>query len=247
MGLIPSLWIGATQKSLAANLDLREWEQFGDVLIDATGDKADLSTNGLFGDDAELGRNDEDFNFSGNPAGFVGFGGLEEFLGVDVQQLDVEGFAYEGSAIKTDLIVNPGDILRLEWQFFTNETSSSLEEGLHPFRDYAFLLADGEIRKFADYEQSQNSSSFFDSETNTERLEYVFQNQATQTVAFGVIDVDDFFISSALSIHNVEIVTESLPPGGNIPQTVPEADLWKTLVIITAMAIGVRLKNSLDL
>ena len=245
VGLIPSLWIGSTQKTLAANLDLRDWEKFGDVLIDATGEKADLSTNGLLGDDTELGK-DQEFNFSGTPAGFIGFGGLEEFLGVDVQELDVEGFAFEGSAIKRELTVNRGDIFQFEWQFLTNETSTLIEDGLHPFKDYAFLLVDGEIKKFADYKQSQNQSSLFDSETDREILEYVFETKSTQTIAMGVIDVDDFFISSALSIENLKIVKESPPPGGNIPQTVPEADPWKTLVIITAMSIGVRLKNLLE-
>ena len=95
MGVIPSLWMGLTQKTLAGNLDLREWEQFGDVLIENAGQKAKLSTDATFffgfGDDSDVGAHDGEFNQSGQLAEIVGFGGLEDYLGIPVELLDVEG------------------------------------------------------------------------------------------------------------------------------------------------------------
>ena len=244
LGLIPSLWTGANQKTLASSLDLEIWQKSGDVLIDSVGNKGNLSTNSLFQDDAQLGQNDEDFNFSGNPATFIGFGGLEEFLDVDAQELDIEGFAFEGSAIKTELTVNLGDILKFDWQFLTNETAEIPGEGFRLFRDYAFLLAEGEIKKLADYEQSQNSSNLFDSETERETKEYPFTTQGTQTIGFGVIDVDDFLISSALLVENVRIL-RAVPPEEGGPQIIPDGNPLKTIVIITAITLGLRVNNIL--
>ncbi|WP_157951186.1 PEP-CTERM sorting domain-containing protein [Cyanothece sp. BG0011] len=241
MGLIPSLWMGLTQKTLARNLDLGEWEQLGDVLIENAGQKAKLSTDATFffgfGDDSDVGANNGEFNQSGQLAEIVGFGGLEDYLGIPVALLDVEGFAYEGSAIKTELTVNAGDKLSFDWQFFTNETSTEIEEELRPFKDYAFVLIDGQISKLADYQKVVEQglldveTGTFDSKTEKEIWEYRFDTEGTYQVALGIIDVDDFFITSALSVENVQL------------QVVPEP--LTVLGTVTAIGFGYGFKKSL--
>ncbi len=223
MGLIPGLGMGLTQKTLAGNLDLREWEQFGDVLIENAGQKATLSTS-FFGDDSDVGAHDLEFNQSGQLAEIVGFGGLEDYLGIPVELLDVEGWAFEGSAIKTELTVNTGDKLSFNWQFFTNETSTEIEEELRPFKDYAFVLIDEKIIKLADYQKVVEAglleveTGTFDGQTDKHTWEYEFDEAGTYKVALGVIDIDDFIVTSALSVENVnlEVIPEPLTILGTV-------------------------------
>ncbi len=239
--VIPLLSIGITPKTLAANLDLQEWEKFGDVLIENTGQKAKLSTDATFffgfGDDSDVGAHDGEFNQSGQLAEFIGFEGLEEDLGIPVESLDVEGFAYEGSAIKTELTVNRGDILSFEWQFFSNETSTEIEDELRPFKDYAFVLIDDKIMKLADYQKVveqgllEVETGIFDSKTQKEIWEYRFEAEGTYQVALGIIDIDDFLITSALSVENVKL------------QIVPEP--LTILGTLTAIGFGCGFKKSL--
>ncbi len=230
VGLVSLVSIGVKSPVLAANLDLTTWEKSGDVKINSQS-QIDLSTDGLVADDEELGANNGDFNFSGETASMVGFGGLEDFLDIEASSLDVEGFAYEGSAIKTNLTVNAGDRLIFDWQFFTNETSTVLAEELHPLNDYAFLLVNGEIEKFADYQQATNPSPLFDRQTEIETFDYTFTVGGIYPIALGVIDVDDFSITSALSVENIRL--EPIPE----PLTV--------LGVGTAIALGTGFKKSL--
>ncbi len=230
VGLVSLVSIGFEFPVFAANLDLNTWEQSGDVKVESS-DQATLSTDGLVADDQELGANNGDFNFSGEPASMVGFGGLEDFLNIEASLLDIEGSAYEGSAIKTNLTVNAGDRLIFDWQFFTNETSTLLAEELHPLNDYAFLLVNGEIEKLADYQHAINSSPMFDRQTEIETFDYLFAVGGTYSIALGVIDVDDFSITSALSVENVRL--EPIPE----PLTI--------LGVGTAIALGTGFKKSI--
>lgn len=232
VGLLSVWGVLTSFPALAANLDLTTWEKLGDVnVIDAN--EANLSTDGLFDDDFDLGAGNGDFNFSGDPAAIVGFGqSLESFLNIEASLLDVEGIAYEGSAIKTTVTVNQGDILKFDWQFFTNETSSLLAEGLHPFNDYGFILVNGEIQKLADFQQATTDSSLFNKETELGSFEYAFATGGTYTIALGVIDVDDFSITSALSVKNVHVQT--------VPVSVPEPSTRMGLAAMLVFGFGVK-------
>lgn len=205
------------------------WEQFGDVeVVNPT--TANLSTDALFDDDFDLGVNNGDFNYSGNPAGQVGFGGLEDFLGVDVSIFDIEGVAYEGSAIKKTINVKAGDKLKFAWNFSTNETSQNLEPSRGSFLDYGFFLVNGQITKLADINNAiAISTNNFDRQTGIQNYEYQFNSAGAYTIALGVIDINDFTVTSALSLNNISLETS---------QSVPEPLPQPLTILGSGLALG---------
>jgi hypothetical protein len=220
----------------AADLDLTQWQKLGDVKILA-GDRAELSTDGKQDDDADLGVSTGTFNFSGDPAAAIGFGVpplLEDFLGINPSQLDIGGFAYEGSALKTTVKVGVGDTLTFQGKFFTNETAASIG----PFNDYAFLLVAGEVIKLTDVTEATISSSFFVSETAEQTYTYQFTTAGTYTLGLGVIDLTDYPLTSAMNIRNISLIT------GNIPETVPESSPMGGLMILGFFSIGINTVKS---
>jgi len=222
----------------AADLDLTQWQKLGDVKV-FEADRAELSTDAKQDDDADLGASVGRFNFSGNPAAAIGFGTpplLEDFLGINASQLDIGGFAYEGSAIKTTISVSRGDKLTFQGQFFTNETAAAIG----PFNDYAFLLAEGKVIKLTDVTVATIPSSSFASETAEKTYNYNFTTGGTYTLAFGVIDLTDYPFTSALSIRNVSLIPT------NIPETIPESSPVGGLIIFGCFGIGLNLVKSKD-
>lgn len=210
----------------AADLDFNNgtspWSTFGDVYV-ANPKEVLLSTDAILDDDIQLGANSGQFNFSGQPAGEVGFvsPNLAEFLGIDASLLDINGFAYEGSAIKRTINVKAGDSLVFQRNFLTNENSALVSGSFRAsFNDYSFLLVNDQIKKLADInDATQSLPNFivaFDKETGIQTVKHTFNNAGTYTIGFGVVDIDDFIISSALSIQNVTL--ESSP----ISETIPE-------------------------
>jgi hypothetical protein len=220
----------------AADLQLTQWQTLGDVKI-ISADRAELSTDAKQDDDADLGVSAGKFNFSGNPAAAIGFGTpplLEDFLGINASQLDIGGFAYEGSALKTTLTVRAGDVLTFQGQFFTNETAAAIG----PFNDYAFLLAEGKVIKLADVTEAIISSSFFASETIEKNYNYSFTTAGTYTLAFGAIDLTDFPLTSALSIRNVRLIPTTTP------ETVPESSPVGGIVLLGIFGVAARYRKA---
>ncbi|BCL38134.1 PEP-CTERM sorting domain-containing protein [Nostoc sp. MS1] len=222
----------------AADLDFNTnpspWSSFGDVYF-SNSKEALLSTDANLDDDIQLGASSGDFNFSGQPAGEVGFvsPNLTEFLGLNADALDINGVAYEGSAIKRTLNVNAGDSLNFQRNFLTNENSSLVSGSFRgSLNDYSFLLVNDQIKKLADIndatQSNPNFSVAFDKESGIETFKYTFNNAGTYTIAFGVVDLDDYTVSSALSVRNVSL--ESNP----ISQPVPEP----STIIGTMVALG---------
>ncbi|MBX9255405.1 PEP-CTERM sorting domain-containing protein [Desmonostoc muscorum CCALA 125] len=182
-----------TTSALAVGLNLGSWQQFGDVTT--SGDGANLSTASLqFADDAPASAGA--FNYSGIPAGEAGFyPDLQDFLGLaDSSALDIGGFAFEGSAIKNTITVVAGDALSFDWNFRTNETLN---------KDFAFLLVDSTVIKLADFTDATQADSPFLQETGIRS--YTFSTPGTYSVAFGVVDVDDYATTSALEVKNATI------------------------------------------
>jgi hypothetical protein len=208
------------------------WESSGDVEIDGT--TLRLSTNALPSDDDDLG----DFNFSGNPAtsiGFdLGFGKLEDFLGIDVEKLDIDidETAYEGSAIKTTLNLSSSTELSFNWDFLTNETSDSLSQ--EPFNDYGFFFIGDRITKLADWRNANQTSCdfLFNSCTGVQTRTFTL-NPGNYNFGFGVIDIDDFVVTSALRISSFTLTPISQPPA-----TVPEPNL--ILGLFATLGLGGR-------
>ena len=198
----------------AFNVDFdSSWEAFGDVEV-ANPSTVRLSTDGLFDDDADIGANNGDFNYSGTPAAPVGFVSpdLSEFLGVSTSALDVGGFAYEGSAIKKTIVVNAGEVLNFTWDFNTNETLLATDPWRGSFLDYTFFSVNNQIIKLADVSNATvGSASIFDKQTGVQKYEYTFNNAGTQTIAFGLVDIDDFSVTSAVTIKDVSIKATPKP------------------------------------
>ena len=201
-----TLILSTPAQAVNINFD-NSWEKFGDVEV-VNPSQANLSTDGLFDDDADLNANSGDFNYSGNPAGQVGFVSpdLTEFLGIDADALDMGGFAFEGSAIKRTFNVNAGDKLKFAWNFRTNETALATDPFRGSFVDYSFFLVNDQITKLADINNATvNSASIFDQETGMQNYQYTFNNAGSYTVALGLVDIDDFAVTSALSVENVNV------------------------------------------
>jgi hypothetical protein len=196
------------------------WKPSGDVQVDGT--NFQLSTNAS--DDDDLGLSGE-FKFSDNPAtsvGFdLGFGKLEDFLGIDVTELDIDGFAYEGSAIRTNLNLNSRTEVSFNWEFLTNETSDALSV---PLLDYGFFFIGDTITKLADVadikDTDQTTCNFdFDTCTGVQTETYTL-NPGDYTFGFGVIDINDYIVTSALTVSNFTLTPISQPP-----TTIPEPNL----------------------
>ncbi|MBW4684240.1 MAG: PEP-CTERM sorting domain-containing protein [Komarekiella atlantica HA4396-MV6] len=204
LGLLSLASFGITISTTSANaiqLDFSNWQQFGDVTTPALG-QANLSNNALLDDD--FPQPDATFNYSGNPAGLANpLPDLQDFLGLVPEALDIEGDALEGSAIKNTVSVAAGDVLRFDWNFRTNETS---------YQDYAFFLVDNTLIKLADFTDATQASSPFSRETGINS--YAFSQPATYTLAFGVVDIDDYVATSALEVRNATI--ERVPEPGTL-------------------------------
>ncbi|MBG1268697.1 PEP-CTERM sorting domain-containing protein [Nostoc sp. WHI] len=188
---LASFTITATP-SQAVSIDFSSWETFGDVTTPGLG-QTNLSNDGLVADDfpATSGT----FSFSGIPAGDA-FGSLQSFLGVNSDALDINGFAWEGSAIKSTYLAQAGEKFNFNWNFLTNEST---------YNDFAFLVVDGTVTKLADITNATNGSSFFNRETGVNSFTYTFNSSKNYTVALGVVDLDDPGTTSAFKVSNANI------------------------------------------
>jgi hypothetical protein len=210
-----SLAMTATS-ALGAQLDFSGWQQIGDV-VTPVGNGAKLSTASLeFSDDAPASAGA--FNYSGKGAVDTFAPAWQDFLGVDPSVLDIEGFAYEGSAIKNTVTVAAGDILHFDWNFRTNETLN---------KDFAFLLVDSTVIKLANFTDATKASSPFLQETGIRS--YTFSSPGTYTLALGVVDVDDYGTTSALEISNARL------------ERVPEPSTM--LGLLTALGFGATMRR----
>lgn len=220
----------------AASLNLSTWATWGDVKTE-TPFQVDLSTDAIADDDFDLGVGAGTFNFSGTPAGTIGFvsPSLDEFLGIDPSQLDVGGTAYQGSALKQVVTVEAGEILSFEWNFLTNETSSFIDPNIGSLNDYAFFLVNDEVNVLADINDATLPSSLFISETGNQSLQYRFNRAGSYTLAFGAVDVDDFTVTSALKVSHVTLTRPTNPT--SVPETTPVVGL----LALAGLAASLRL------
>lgn len=144
---------------------------------------------------------------------------LASFLGLPVPTLlDSGGTAYEGSAIKRTLDVQAGDTLSFSWAFLTAEIEVS---GFPPLPDFGFLLIDQQLSILATaLDPGLQALSpdpgppallggpyLFGTPRST--FTHTFASAGTHTIAFGVVDIDDYISDSALLIDAVDL--QSVP------------------------------------
>ena len=240
IGLLTGSGLFVATATVAANLDLTTWEAFGDVQV-VDSNLVNLSNNALLNDDSGIGL-DEDYNFSNNSAVDNYFFDLEKKLGLTSGTLGLEPnnfeYAYEGSALKTIVNVQAGDELIFNWNFFTNETA--------PFArpDYGFFLVNDTVFKLADFKDVSAAlmSTNYAGETGLQTYKYIFPNDGANTIGFGVVDIGDYDVSSALLVSNVTF-TNPEPKQTKIPEPNSLIGLF-CLVTLGISRWGHRSKNS---
>jgi len=207
--IVPAGWFSllfafnAMASSTVSNGDfsagLSGWSTLGDVSVQVG---AAFLTSASLGED-DYPASASAFNFSGTAAATVGVvGGVEEFSGLAIGDLDPDinndVAAYEGSALKQTLSVHVGQVLKFDWQFFTNESAGG--------QDYAYVAINGVKTVLASPLNAATNSSPFSRETALSTFYYTFTGTGPATIAFGVVDVNDFNVSSALRLDNVQAV-----------------------------------------
>lgn len=205
-GLISLLSLAtiAAKPSQAAVVDFGSWNSTGDVAIPGSG-QVNISNSFFgFGDDTDFNPSNPDaYNYTQNNPSTDANGPLQSFVGVNNNDLNIGGQALEGSAVKTTISALAGDKLNFTWNFLTNETAISAP--LTPSNDFAFVTINGDVNKLADFTNASNSSNFFDSETGQNAFSYTFAQQGNYQVGIGVVDVDDYAVTSALQVSNAEV------------------------------------------
>ena len=151
-----------------------------------------------------------DFTFSGNPA--VETANLEMFLGLTLGSLNAiaTNTVSEGSAIKQTFYGNANDILSFDFQFLTDEdTSSDFNNPQLRFNDFSFYTlqfgnSPSSVFQLADtFSNFNDSLTPFISETNPQSLSFSLMETGYYTIGFGVVDVGDDSFSSSLLVDNI--------------------------------------------
>lgn len=197
---------------------------------DASGDASVFSGQALLTTASSV--NEDDFPTTGTPFNFSGddvvdIANLETFLGVDPFALDPTNSlfgAFEGSAIKQTFTANAGDSIDFDWNFLTNEDSSSASFS----NDTAFVTLvnntdnTAQVMNLADLSNSLNASSSslgFDNETPTNNFGQAL-SPGDYTLGLTVVDDLDSTVSSALQVDNVKIVRDGDPQATPEPTTI---------------------------
>ena len=176
--LLAALFISPAQAAPIANLTA--WAAMGDVQVSSL-------TASLYEDDfpAAAGA----YNLSGVGTAEVGIpAGLEEFVGLQIGNLDpdpVNGvMALEGSALKHTIQVQAGDTLSFDWAFSTREGLPT------DHNDYAFMVIDDVLILLGDVASASTGG----------RFSQTFSAAGTAQIAFGIVDVLDYGVTSRLDI-----------------------------------------------
>lgn len=185
-----------TNGGFAGN-SLTGWNTLGDVATQSGG--AFLTTASLFDDD--FPEDAATFNASGTSAYDIALGGFESFAGLNAGALDTPDFAFEGSLLTQTVSINAGDTLSFNWNFFTNEGTSA---------DYAFVAINGVVSVLAPAQSALIPSVPFDFSTGASLFSQTFATASSVTLAFGVVDLTDYSVTSALWLDNVQL-TAAVP------------------------------------
>jgi hypothetical protein len=124
---------------------------------------------------------------------------LENLLGLSSVSLTSLG-AVEGSAIKQNITVNAGDVLTFSWNFLTDEVSADPN-----YNDFAFFSISNINQLANTYDATFFSFSLLAQETGYQSYIYNFTTDGTYTLVFGVVDVGDTTVNSALLVDNVKL------------------------------------------
>ncbi|MEL7313960.1 MAG: S8 family serine peptidase, partial [Cyanobacteria bacterium J06559_3] len=139
---------------------------------------------------------------------------LETFLGLNPGDLDElsSGTVTEGAAMKQTVTVSAGTELTFDWNFLTNEGSSST------YNDLGFItIASATSDVLANTNSPLVASATpFQQETGYETFTYTFATAGTFTVGLGVADVTDGVVDSGLLIDNLTYSGNRAATGVNV-------------------------------
>jgi hypothetical protein len=172
------------------------WQKLGDVAVQS-GAALMTTASATYEDDfpAAAGAFNVSAFETADAGSMVGFAGLQV-----AEALDLNGnFATEGSLLAQNISVNAGDIISFDWELFTNETGESAQP------DYAFVVLDGARTVLAQAGDAATASSPYAFTTGRQTFTYTFVNPGSQRLAFGVVDVNDYSVTTALWLDNVSV------------------------------------------
>jgi hypothetical protein len=190
------------------------WSTFGDVLLAANpfGVNTGGSNQAVMTTASALALDLDDFPFTTPVLNLSGFSplsvgvanGLDAVLGVPATTLDADPLnfvsAYEGSAIQQSFHMNVGDRLSFRWNFATADTLPG---------DYAFALINGQKFVLAGSNLLTGSVSGLSAPligTSGQNLfNFTAATSGVYAVAVGVVDVNDFTMSSVLAVDQFSV------------------------------------------
>ncbi len=129
--------------------------------------------------------------------------GLETALGLSDGALDTaNGWAAEGSLAGQTFTAQDGAVLRFSWNFSTAETSTDAA-----LADYAFVVLDGQFITLASVAQASGLGSVagYQAETGWRTSWLALSGSGPHTLYFGVVDVGDFSVASALAVDGLAV------------------------------------------
>lgn len=179
---------------------LAGWQVLGDASV-----QAGAGTNQLWLTTASLAFEDDfplpagALNRSGQGAAEVS--GVESFVGLAGGTLDPDPLgglqAYEGSAASQSFIASAGDTLSFRWDFGTSDT----------FADYAFAVIDGQFIRLGGSGEATLPGRLGNLlQTGEQSFSLSFASSGLHTLAFGVVDVADYSVTSTLAVTGVQVV-----------------------------------------
>ncbi len=207
-GVAPALAQNAVQNG-NFSAGLTGWDTYGDVTVLGQTQRAVLTTASTFDDDDGLGAG---FN---NNSGVspLDFSFATNLAGVPVTNLDIGGYATEGSAIRQSFAATAGDLVTVSftWAFLSLENAAN---------DYGFVALNNSVVKFVDSASVPLASIFtgtfgdfnnvsWNWSTNT--FSYVANSSGLQSFSLGVVETGDYSLTSELRVDNISVQVSPVP------------------------------------
>ena len=128
---------------------------------------------------------------------------LEEFLRLAPGVLDGlgNGTVTEGSAIRQTFHIDKPSVLSFDWNFLTDEATPTV------FNDFAFFTVKPLALELADtgFPVFFPSDSEFNEETGYQNVSVVLSEPGNYKLSFGVVDVLDEIVDSALLVDDISV------------------------------------------
>lgn len=189
---------------------LSGWSTYGDVsVLGQTQQRAVLTTASTFDDDDGLGAG---YN---NNSGLtpIDFSFATNLAGVPVANLDIGGFATEGSAIRQSFTATAGDLVTVSftWAFLSLENAAN---------DFGFVALNDSVVKFVDSASVPLASIFTGTfgdfnnvnwNWNSNTFSYVANNTGLQSFSLGVVETGDYNLTSELRVDNISLQVSPVP------------------------------------